>query len=125
MSPTDHPGDQIDDTVHQRHRLGILVVLSETRRADFSYLRSTLGLTDGNLGRHLEVLEKAGYVEITKTFEHRKPRTWASLTPTGSDALAAELDVLERIVRRSRAPLQDPSPRRTAGTRRLTGPQPA
>lgn len=88
--------------MHQRHRLGILVILSETRRADFSYLKTTLGLTDGNLGRHLEVLGDAGFVEVERVFEGRKPRSWASITPAGRTALAAELDVLQQIVDRAR-----------------------
>ena len=54
-----HPADDIDEIVHQRHRLGVMVVLAEARRADFSYLKSVLELTDGNLGRHLKVLERS------------------------------------------------------------------
>jgi hypothetical protein len=46
--------------VHQRIRLGILAVLAEAERADFGYLKSVLELTDGNLGRHLEILRDAG-----------------------------------------------------------------
>jgi len=47
-------------------RLGILTVLDEARRAEFAYLRDALGLTDGNLSRHLRVLEHAGHVAIEK-----------------------------------------------------------
>ncbi len=102
MTSSDHPADGLDDVVHQRHRLGILVVLAETRRADFSYLKSTLGVTDGNLGRHLQVLEKAGYVTVDKIFENRRPRTWVTITRTGRRALDSELDVLDDIVTRAR-----------------------
>src|SRR3712207_8147482 len=55
-----HPARRLDDTVHQRVRLGILAVLREARRADFAYLRDALELTDGNLSRHIAVLEDAG-----------------------------------------------------------------
>ena len=48
-----HPALGLDDVVHQRTRLGILAVLAEATEADFIYLRKVLGLTDGNLGRHL------------------------------------------------------------------------
>ena len=60
-----HPTNGLDDTVHQRVRLGVLTILSESRRADFTYLRDSLELTDGNLARHLQVLGDAGYVRIT------------------------------------------------------------
>jgi DNA-binding MarR family transcriptional regulator len=91
---------QLDNVVHQRVRLGILTVLSEADRADFAFLRDTLELTDGNLSSNLQVLEQAGYVEIEKTFEGRRPRTWVRSTPAGRRALQAEVAVLEAIVSR-------------------------
>ena len=94
--------DDIDDVVHQRHRLGVMVVLAEAKRADFAYLKKVLELTDGNLGRHLQVLEKAGYVELDKVFEAGKPRTWVTLTKSGRSALSDELDTMERFIRRVR-----------------------
>ena len=57
-----HPTNGLDDTVHQRHRLGILTITAEAR-ADFGYLRDALGLTAGNLSRHLTVLEEAGLIQ--------------------------------------------------------------
>lgn len=95
-----HPTAGFDEVVHQPNRLGILVVLQEAGRADFSYLKSVLGLTDGNLGRHLDALERAGLVSLTKGFEGRRPRTWASLTPDGKRALGAELTAMRRLLRR-------------------------
>lgn len=49
-----HVSQDLDDTVHQRTRLGILVVLAEGKRVQFGFLQETLGLTDGNLSRHVE-----------------------------------------------------------------------
>jgi DNA-binding MarR family transcriptional regulator len=95
-----HPVNDLDDTIHQRVRLGILAVLSELRRADFNYLRSTLGLTDGNLSRHLSVLEDAGHVTIEKTFEGKRPRTWVAATKRGRAALRAEIDALTALIAR-------------------------
>ena len=59
-------------------------------------------LTDGNRGRHLQVLEKAGFIELDKVFEHGKPRTWVTLTRRRHSALAADLDTMERFIRRVR-----------------------
>ena len=95
-----HPVNDLDDTIHQRVRLGILAVLSELRRADFNYLRTTLGLTDGNLSRHLSVLEDAGHVTIEKTFEGKRPRTWVAATKRGRAALRAEIDALTALIAR-------------------------
>ncbi|MGI8730216.1 MAG: winged helix-turn-helix domain-containing protein [Solirubrobacteraceae bacterium] len=94
------PIGRIDNVVHQRVRLGILTVLSEAELADFAFLRDTLELTDGNLSSNLQVLEQAGYVEIEKTYEGRRPRTRVRATRVGRQALREEIAVLEAIVAR-------------------------
>jgi len=95
-----HPASQLYDVVHQRTRLGILAVLAETRRADFSFLRDTLELTDGNLSRHLQVLADAGLVAIEKVFEGRRPRTWICATDEGRVAFDSEIAALQALVNR-------------------------
>jgi DNA-binding MarR family transcriptional regulator len=94
-----HPATALDETVHHRHRLGILTIASRARQADFGYLRETLGLTSGNLSTHLTVLEDAGLVRVEKGYAGRRPRTWVSITRQGRAALAAEMDALARLVR--------------------------
>ena len=96
-----HPSLRLDDTIHQRVRLGILAILTEAKRADFSYLRRTLELTDGNLSRHLQVLEEAGLVRIDKTFEGKRPRTWVSATAKGRQAFAEEVAALRALIERA------------------------
>jgi DNA-binding MarR family transcriptional regulator len=96
---SEHPTNGLDETVHQRHRLGILTIAAEARRAEFGYLRAALDLTPGNLSRHLTVLEEAGLVDVEKGYEGRRPRTWVRITREGRSALAAELDVLAALVR--------------------------
>ena len=100
-----HPATALDETVHHRHRLGILTIASRARQADFGYLRETLGLTSGNLSTHLTVLEDAGLVRVEKGYAGRRPRTWVSITRQGRAALAAEMDALARLVREHRAEL--------------------
>lgn len=95
-----HPTSGLDDRVHQRHRLGVLTITAEAERADFGYLREALGLTPGNLSRHLTVLEEAGLVQVEKGYEGRRPRTWVRITRPGRAALAAELATLSELVRR-------------------------
>jgi DNA-binding MarR family transcriptional regulator len=93
-----HPTTKLDDVVHQRVRLGILAVLAEAPQADFNFLRDTLSVTDGNLSRHLQVLEEAGCIRITKVFEGKRPRTWVKATKRGRDAFARELVALRALV---------------------------
>jgi DNA-binding MarR family transcriptional regulator len=95
-----HPALSLDDTVHQRVRLGILAVLEEAKRAEFTYLREALDLSDGNLSRHIQVLEEAGLVRVEKGFEGRRPRTWISSTHAGRKAFEQELEALRALISR-------------------------
>ncbi len=101
MAEDRHPSQRLDDVVHQKVRLGILAVLAEADVADFAFLKETLHLTDGNLSRHLQVLEEAGFVKVAKVFEGRRPRTWVSATKTGRAAFAAELAALRDLMERA------------------------
>jgi DNA-binding MarR family transcriptional regulator len=94
-----HPTNDLDETVHQRHRLGILTITAEAKSADFGYLREALGLTAGNLSRHLTVLEEAGLIQVTKGYEGRRPRTWVNITRAGRTALAEEIATLTKLLR--------------------------
>jgi DNA-binding MarR family transcriptional regulator len=95
-----HPLQGLDDIVHQRARLGVLTILHETARAEFGFLRDSLELTDGNLSRHLRVLEDAGLIDVEKGYEGRRPRTWVKITKAGRKAFADEIAALKQLVRR-------------------------
>ena len=102
-----HPSQRLDDVVHQRVRLGILAVLAEADVADFAFLKDTLQLTDGNLSRHVQVLEEAGFVKVAKVFEGRRPRTWISATKTGRAAFASEVAALRELIAAADRPPDD------------------
>ena len=93
-----HAIERLDDTVHQRVRLGVLTVLDEVREAEFNYLQTELGLTPGNLSRHLAVLADAGYVTIKKTIVDLRSRTWVRITRAGRSALSEELTALRELL---------------------------
>ena len=95
---TSHPANGLDDVVHQRVRLGILTIAHEARQVEFSYLRTNLELTAGNLSQHLGVLENAGLITIEKGYVGRRARTWVSLTKAGRAALAAEIAHLKLLI---------------------------
>jgi DNA-binding MarR family transcriptional regulator len=89
-----------NEVTHQRHRLSILATLAEADRADFPYLKRTLSLTDGNLGRHLEILSDAEMITLIKGYEGKRPRTWAKITPAGRRALHDELTQMRQLIAR-------------------------
>lgn len=95
-----HPTQSLDDTVHQRARLGILAVLHESAKVEFTFLRKALDLTAGNLSRHLQVLEDAGLITVDKGYEGRRARTWIRITKPGRTAFLAEITHLKELIRR-------------------------
>lgn len=88
----------IDRTIHEPARLMIVAILSAVEEADFLYLLKTTELTNGNLSSHLSRLEKAGYVQIEKTFVGKIPRTVCRLTPEGRQALQAYRQQMKAVI---------------------------
>ena len=92
----------LDRIFHEKARLGI--VSSLAGHADglgFSALKSLCGLTDGNLSRHLQVLDEAGYVNIEKGYDGKRPCTRCWLTGEGRARFSDYLGVLEQVLRRA------------------------
>ena len=90
-----------DPVLLSQARLGIVTVLVTRTEATFSDLKEILGLTQGNLGIHLEKLEEAGYVAVTKEFVKRKPRTTIRITAEGRRAFLAHVDQLAQVARQA------------------------
>jgi DNA-binding MarR family transcriptional regulator len=65
---------------------------------DFVRLKGLTGATDGNLGAHLDHLARAGYVEVTKAFVARRPRTTVKASVAGRVAFARHVAFLKSII---------------------------
>ena len=91
--------EELDDTVHQKARLGIMSTLLALGEAEFKLLKETLSLSDGNLSTHLALLEERGYIEVQKEFVRKKPKTTYRPTEIGRAAFQRYLNALEKIVR--------------------------
>ncbi len=76
----------IDRLVHEPARLMVMALLYVVESADFTFLMSQTGLTWGNLSSHLSKLEEAGYVDVEKGFQGKKPHTMLHLTEKGRAA---------------------------------------
>lgn len=90
--------NRIDEVIHGRIRLGIMAYLSGADVAEFGELKTRLGTTDGNLSVHLRKLEEAGFVEVEKTFQGRKPLTRAKLSAQGREAFITYLDQISALL---------------------------
>lgn len=90
--------NQIDEMIHQRTRLAIMIALAGIDSLEFGDLKAQLGLTDGNLSTHAASLERAGYIKITKAFKGKKPRTTIAITAKGRKALTNYVNLLQGIL---------------------------
>ena len=90
--------DDIDPVIHERVRLSIVSALAVAPEMSFNELKSTLGLSDGNLSAHATSLQRAGYIEIAKTFKGRRPHTTMRLTPIGQQAFRDYIETLRKII---------------------------
>ena len=77
---------EIDRVIHEPGRLMIATLLYAVESADFVYLQRETGINKGTLSSHISRLEEAGYVEVSKSFRGKVPRTVLSLTAAGRKA---------------------------------------
>ena len=92
--------DGLDRVFHEKARLGMLTsLMAHPKGLAFADLRRLCGLTDGNLSRHLQVLQDAGLVTVEKGYEGNRPHTSCRLTADGRQRFLDYLAVLEQVVR--------------------------
>ena len=90
----------LDRVIHERARLSVLTSLATNPRGlTFNDLKQLCALTDGNLSRHLAVLEKAKLVQIIKGHDNNRPLTVCKITTAGRKRFIGYLATLEQVVR--------------------------
>lgn len=92
----------LDRVIHERMRLGIVSALAVNDSLTFNELKKLLQTTDGNLSVHARRLEEANYVECTKSFEGRMPKTEYRLTAAGRKAFERYLNHMEALIQAMR-----------------------
>jgi len=89
----------LDRLIHERARLSLLTsLITHPKGLTFNELKQLCSLTDGNLSRHLSVLEKDGMVEIVKGYDHNRPQTVCRITASGRGRYLEYLETLEQVV---------------------------
>ncbi|HLH35084.1 MAG TPA: transcriptional regulator [Alloacidobacterium sp.] len=100
----------LDRVIHERARLSILTSLvTNPKGLTFNDLKQLCALTDGNLSRHLAVLEKGKLVEIQKGHEHNRPLTVCRITASGRKRYLEYLSTLEQVIRDAAKETKDES----------------
>ena len=92
--------DGLDRTMHEKARLGILTsLMSHAQGLAFNDLARLCDLSNGNLSRHLQVLDEAGLVTVEKGYEGNRPHTRVMLTEAGRQRFLDYLGVLEQVLK--------------------------
>ena len=90
----------LDRVIHERARLSVLTSLvTNPKGLIFNDLKQLCSLTDGNLSRHLRVLETEKMVQLVKGHDHNRPQTICRITPAGRKRYLEYLATLEQVVK--------------------------
>jgi DNA-binding MarR family transcriptional regulator len=90
----------LNRVIHERARLSVLTsLITNPKGVTFNDLKQLCSLTDGNLSRHLTVLEKSGMVEIAKGQDRNRPLTVCRITSSGRKRYLEYLSTLEQVVK--------------------------
>lgn len=91
--------DGLDRILHEKARLGLLTCLaSHPEGLLFNDLKELCNLTDGNLSRHLQVLQQNQVVEIYKSFEQKRPQTLCRISAEGRERFLAYIGELQKVL---------------------------
>ena len=90
----------LDRVIHERARLSVLTsLITNPGGLSFVDLKQLCGLTDGNLARHLQVLEKDGMIKIFKEQDQNRLQTITRITAVGRKRYVEYLNILEQVVK--------------------------
>jgi len=89
----------LDPVIHEKARLRIIASLAtHPEGLVFSDLKELCALTDGNLSRHLQLLNEERLIVINKGFQNNRPQTLCKLTAEGRRRFLDYINVLEGII---------------------------
>lgn len=84
--------------LHSELRLAVMSILIGVESADFVFLRKQTGATAGNLSVQIDKLQRAGYIDIEKTYRGKMPCTICRMTDAGREAFAEYVDALKSYI---------------------------
>jgi DNA-binding MarR family transcriptional regulator len=90
----------LDPLLHSQLRLAIMSLLLSVEEADFVYLKEQTGATSGNLSVQIDKLNEAGYIQISKTFRGKMPRTTCKITSKGLNAFDEYIKNLQTYIKK-------------------------
>jgi DNA-binding MarR family transcriptional regulator len=92
-----HPRHELDEQLGHPVRFSVMAMLAAANRAEFSFVRDQVEVSDSMLSKQASALEQAGYVKVHKGFVGKRARTWLSLTSEGRRVFKRHLAALHCI----------------------------
>ena len=90
--------EKLDSLLHSELRLAVMSLLLSVEEADFPYIKEQTGATAGNLSVQIDKLQQAGYIEVTKSFEGKRPKTTCKITKVGFKAFEVYVNALKSYI---------------------------
>jgi DNA-binding MarR family transcriptional regulator len=89
----------LERVIHEKARLSIMSSLAtHPDGLLFNDLKDLCSLTDGNLSRHMQLLQESKLVEVWKGFKNNRPQTLVRLTDAGRKRFLEYVQELEQVV---------------------------
>jgi DNA-binding MarR family transcriptional regulator len=92
--------EDLNPLLHSQLRLAVVSLLLSVDEADFVFIREKTGATAGNLSVQIEKLSAAGYIEVRKFIDGKKPRTVCKITRTGIGAFDNYVRALQDYIKK-------------------------
>lgn len=92
--------EKLDPLLHSELRLAVMSLLISVDEADFTFIREQTGATAGNLSVQIDKLQTAGYIEVDKGYEGKRPKTTCRITPVGTKAFEDYVEALKGYIGR-------------------------
>ena len=83
---------ELNPLLHSQLRLAVMSILMNVDEADFVYIKNVTNSTAGNLSAQIEKLRLAGYIDVKKSFQGKKPHTSCRITPLGKEVFFIYVD---------------------------------
>lgn len=83
---------ELNPLLHSQLRLAVMSILMNVDEADFVYIKNVTNSTAGNLSAQIEKLRLAGYIDVKKSFQGKKPHTSCRITPLGKEEFFLYVD---------------------------------
>jgi len=88
----------LNPLLHSQLRLAIISYLVEKKQVEFTLIKDKTGATAGNLSIQLRKLEKAGYLEMKKSYRNNKPVSNYRITSKGTIAFKEYVDKIQYYI---------------------------